>query len=97
MNTNTQSWPARLWAAREERTHNFAAVILPTEPEAKAGFGVADMAHRAVDAACAEIDFRAIYDRGFTWPDVYTYDEAVQRDCMRAENDRGDVALIYKL
>lgn len=92
-----KSWAARLWAAKEEREHNYAAVLLPADTAETVGFGVGDMAHRALDAACAEIGFKAIYDRGFTWPEIYTYDEAVQRDCMRAENERGDVALIYKL
>lgn len=99
MNNNDipQSWAARLWAAKEERSRKFAAVILPADDKQTVGFGLGDMAHRALDAATAEIGFAAIYDRGFNWPDSYTFDEAVQRDCMRSENERGDVALIYKL
>ena len=55
------------------------------------------MAHRALDSACCDIQFLAIYDRGFDWPETYQFDETVGRDCMRSENMRGDVALIYKL
>lgn len=100
-NTNTQHtptpWPARLWQARESREHRYAAVLFPADSNQTCGFGVGNMAHRALDAACAEIGFKAIYDRGFNWPDSYSYDDAVQRDCMRSENERGDIAIIYKL
>jgi len=95
--TLKQSWAARLWEAKEGREHAFAAVIFPNDCAETVGFGVGPMAHRALDAACADIGFRPIYDRGFSWPENYTYDEAVQRDCMRSENERGDMALIYKL
>lgn len=92
-----QSWAARLWEEKESREHSFAAVIFPHTPDGVIGFGVGSMAHRALDAACMDIGFRPIYDRGFSWPENYSYDEAVQRDCLRSENEQGDVVLIYKL
>lgn len=91
------SWAARLWEAKEERTHSFAACVFPVDCKQSVGFGVGTMAHRALDNACADIDFKAIYDRGFNWSGNYSFDEAVKRDCMRSENERGDIALIYKL
>jgi hypothetical protein len=100
MNKNLEiprSWAARLWEAKETRTHDYAAAIFPANPKKTVGFGVGRMAHRAIDAACSEIGFKAIYDRGFNWPEVYSFDEAVGLDCMRAENRRGDMCLVYKL
>ncbi len=87
----------RLWDAKESREYRFAAVVFPHDCGQTVGFGIGDMAHRALDNACAEIGFSAVYDRGFDWPDVYTFDNAMQRDCIRSENEKGDIAIIYKL
>jgi len=90
-------WAARLWKAKEDREQPFAAVVFPNNTLEPVGFGVGRMAHCALDAACADIDFKPIYGSGFDWQGDYRFDETVGRDFLRSESKNGDIALIYKL
>lgn len=48
-------WAARLWAAKDAGEYAFAAIVFPDDTRAPIGFGLGSAAHRALDAACADI------------------------------------------
>lgn len=92
------SWAARLWAAKENREHAFAAVVFPPNSLNPIGFGQGEQSHRALDEAFRDVDLIPfLHNHGFNYPDSYVYDKVIGRDCLTGENDLGYRAMIVKL
>lgn len=79
-----------LYSALQERAFPFVAVIFRDE---KWGIGMGDMAYKAMD----EAEFNSGIKENWKFNEIYVYDPAFERDCLRGESsDEKSICLIYK-